>query len=259
MDSSRQVKEYWEARAKNDQGATSTTNDVYLRQIEQRVLVEKCKTFNHSSILDVGCGDARTTAVVARSLPTSRIQGVDYAAHMIQNATELYSEIYNIDLSVADCSLGKPSSDQLSKFDIAYSTRCLINILEDEGRLSAFRFIHKVLKNGGVYLMIENFLEGHQNFNDAREVAGLPRIPVRPHNRFFDTCELEMAIDGLFELEESINISSSYYLTTRIVYSKICEEGGVQPDYNDSHHKYGSVLPFAGDCGPVYLKILRKI
>jgi len=107
--------------------------------------------------------------------------------------------------------------------------------------------------------MIENFMEGQINFNRVREDVGLQPIPVRHHNRFFDAHELEMTIDGLFELQESVNISSSYYLTARIVYSKICEDDRVQPDYSDSHHKYASMLPFAGDFGPVYLKILRKI
>jgi len=259
MHSSQQVKEYWEGRAKDDKEATSTTNDIYLRQIEQRVLLDNCKIFDNPLILDVGCGDARTSAVIASGLPTARVTGIDYAQHMIDNATDLHFGIPNLDLLVADCTSGEPSSDYLSMFDIAYSTRCLINILEDKNRLNAIHFIHKSLKVGGVYLMIENFKEGQINFNRVREDVGLQPIPVRDHNRFFDAQELRMAIDGLFELEESINISSSYYLTTRVVYSKICDDNATQPDYNDSHHKYASMLPFAGDFGPLYLKLLRKI
>lgn len=259
MQTSQQVREYWEGRAKDDKEATSTTNDIYLRQIEQKVLLDNCKIFDNPLILDVGCGDARTSAVIASSLPTARVTGIDYAQHMIDNATGLHAGVPNLDLLVADCTSGEPSSDHLSKFDIAYSTRCLINILEDKNRSNAFNFIHKSLKAGGIYLMIENFMEGQINFNRVREDVGLQPIPVRHHNRFFDAHEFEMTIDGLFELQESVNISSSYYLTARIVYSKICEDDRVQPDYSDSHHKYASMLPFAGDFGPVYLKILRKI
>lgn len=259
MQSSKQVRDYWEGRAKSDKEATSTTNDIYLRQIEQRVLLENCKIFEDPLILDVGCGDARTSAVIASNLQTAEITGIDYAQHMIDNATSLHSGINNLDLHVADCTSGEPSSDHLSKFHIAYSTRCLINILEDRNRFNAFRFIHKSLKPGGLYLMIENFMEGQINFNRVREDFGLQPIPVRNHNRFFDDQELQMTIAGLFELQESVNISSSYYLATRIVYSKICEEKKVEPDYNDQHHKYASMLPFSGDFGPVYLKILKKI
>lgn len=259
MHSSHRVRDYWEGRAKDDKEATSTTNDIYLRQIEQRVILEKCKIFDNPFILDVGCGDARTSAVIARSLPTARVTGIDYAQNMIDNAIGLHSGIPNLDLLVADCTSGAPHFDHRYKYDIVYTSRCLINILEDKSRLNAFHFIHKSLKTGGVYFMIENFVEGQANFNKVREDFGLQPISVRHHNRFFAVDELEMAIDGLFELQESTNISSSYYLTTRIIYSKLCEDSAVEPDYSDVHHKYASMLPFSGDFGPVYLKILRKI
>jgi SAM-dependent methyltransferase len=258
MNSSQQVREYWEGRAKDDKGATSTTNDVYLRLIEQRVLLDKCKDLDNALILDVGCGDARTSAALATALPASRITGIDYADHMIDNAKSLHSDVLNLDVFMSDCTAGVPRPDNISRFDVAFSTRCLINILEDRHRLNAFRYIHKALKPGGVYLMIENFTEGHRNFNSVREGAGLPQIPVRSHNRFFDVHELESLAKGLFTLEESLNISSSYYLVTRVVYAKICMESGVRPDYLDNHHKHAALLPFAGDYGPVYLKILRK-
>lgn len=258
MNSSQQVREYWESRAKDDKGATSTTNDVYLRQIEQRVLLEKCKSLDNALILDVGCGDARTSAALATSLPASRVTGIDYAGKMIDNAKNLHSGVANLDVLLSDCTMGEPMPDHISRFDIAFSTRCLINILEDRHRLNAFRYIHKALKPGGVYLMIENFTEGHHNFNRVREAAGLSPIPVRSHNRFFDVHELESLAKSLFTLEESLNISSSYYLVTRVVYAKLCMESGIQPDYFDNHHKHGALLPFAGDYGPVYLKVLRK-
>ena len=65
---------------------------------------------------------------------------------------------------------------------------------------------------------------------------------------------------GLSEvkLEEEINISSTYYLVSRIIYSKICAETGVQMDYFDDHHRYAAGLPFSGEFGPVRLICLRK-
>lgn len=259
MNSSQQVQNYWEERAKDDNEATSTTNDIYLRQIEQRVLLDKCSEVLNPSILDIGCGDARTTSFIANSLPGSQLKGIDYAEQMIANAKSLHYALPNLHLSVANCASGMPDPSFMSAFDIAYSTRCLINILEDNQRHNAFQFIHKVLKPGGMYFMVENFMEGHNSFNKIRESTGLPPIPVRPHNRFFDQRELEYITKGLFSIEGSTNISSTYYLATRIVYSNICNEKGIAPDYQDSHHKFGSQLPFAGDFGPVYLKILKKL
>lgn len=259
MNSSQQVKKYWEERAKEDKEATSTTNDIHLRLIEQRVLLERCKEIINCSILDVGCGDARTSAVVAASLPGSQLTGIDYADHMIDNAKGLHYGLPNLELFVADCTSGMPDPNLNSRFDIAYSTRCLINILEDHHRINAFQFIHKSLKPGGIYLMIENFKEGHNAFNKAREEAGLSPIQIRPHNRFFDEEELEHVAKGLFRLVESLNISSTYYLSSRIVYSKICQENGTVPDYFDNHHKFSALLPFSGNFGPLYLKVLKRV
>lgn len=259
MKSSQQVQDYWDERAKLDQEETSTTNDVYLRKIEQSVIIEYCSKMEKDSVLDIGCGDARTTAAVASRFPGSSIVGIDYAQHMITNALKLHSKVENLELIVADCTSDHVDMAHKSRYDIVYSTRCLINILEDQGRRAAIKFIHESLKPTGVFLMIENFMEGQNNFNRARVAAGLPKIPVRPHNRFFEEHELSDIISGLFEITDSINISSTYYLCSRIVYAKICNERGIDPDYNDDHHRYASMLPFAGDFGPVYLKVLRRI
>lgn len=259
MDSSQQVRQYWDERAKKDQGETSTTNDIYLRSIEKYVIIDNCCKIKNECILDIGCGDARTTAAVARSLPGSSVVGIDYAQHMISNAASLHSEVKNLRLMVADCTSDDVCATHKSRYDIAYSTRCLINILEDGGRCAAIKYIYESLKPGGVYLMVENFTEGQDNFNHARVAAGLPEIPIRPHNRFFNEGELRALAKDLFKIEESINISSSYYLSSRIVYAKMCRELGVDPDYNDDHHRFASILPFAGDFGPVYLKVLRRL
>ena len=61
-----------------------------------------------------------------------------------------------------------------------------------------------------------------------------------------------------FQVEDEINISSVYYLVSRIIYSKICYKAGKKPDYFDDHHRYAVALPFAGEFGPVRLICLRK-
>ena len=39
------------------------------------------------AVLDIGCGDGRTTAVIAKSVPNGRVVGVDLSADMVSHAT----------------------------------------------------------------------------------------------------------------------------------------------------------------------------
>ena len=107
--------------------------------------------------------------------------------------------------------------------------------------------------------MVENFCEGQENFNQVRKNFGLPEIPIRAHNLFFQRDNFLDYIEGRFTIEEEINISSTYYLMSRVVYSKICSVNGQQPDYFDDHHRFAAGLSFSGEYGPVRLICLKKL
>jgi hypothetical protein len=106
--------------------------------------------------------------------------------------------------------------------------------------------------------MIENFIEGQDNFNRVRASFGLPEISIREHNCLFNRNRLLDFVSNYFEVLEEGNISSTYYLVSRVIYSKICMEKNIAPDYFDVHHKYGAQLPFSGEYGPVRMIRMRK-
>jgi hypothetical protein len=118
--------------------------------------------------------------------------------------------------------------------------------------------ISAMLLPGGFYLMVENFMDGQEEFNQLRAEFGLPEIKVREHNRFFDDRWFLPFIADKFELVEKLNISSLYYLVSRVIYSKICAATGAPPDYFDVHHELASQLPVCGNFGPVKLLVLRR-
>ena len=62
-----------------------------------------------------------------------------------------------------------------------------------------------------------------------------------------------------FRLIKCQNISSLYYLMSRVVYSKICQETSTLPDYDDIHHRLASALPFCGDFGPTKAFLYQKL
>jgi len=250
-----EIQSYWEGRAAADPSAQSTTQDVYLREIELRVLIERIERMKPALVADIGCGDGRTTIGIARKFPGLKFSGFDYSSAMVENArANLVTQgLANVVFVCQD--IRNPLTDC---FDLAYTNRCLINLPDWELQRLALRNIHQALHLGGHYLMIENFMEGHENFNRLRREFGLSEIAVRDHNLFFERNRLLLDIDGLFSVEEEVNISSTYYMVSRVVYSRICADSGVQPDYFNAHHRYAASLPFSGEFGPVRLLVLKK-
>lgn len=250
------TKRYWDDRAAGDSSAQSTTQDVYLREIEVNVLLERIKKYAPESVADVGCGDGRTTAQLAHRFPNVSFSGFDYSSTMIGNAKSNLppGELSNIRFGQLDICAGMKG-----RLGLIYTTRCLINLPSWDLQKTAIANIHKALTVGGYYLMVENFIEGQDQFNQVRKRFGLPEIQIREHNLFFRRDLLLEYIDGRFEVEEEVNISSTYYLMSRVVYSRICAEAGRQPDYFDDHHRLAAGLPFAGEFGPVRLVCLKRL
>ncbi|RME58718.1 class I SAM-dependent methyltransferase [Candidatus Parcubacteria bacterium] len=251
-----QVKNYWEQRAAMDSSAQSTTMDFYLRDIEFRVMKNMIERLKPKNVMDIGCGDAKTTARLARTFPHINFTGGDYAESMVSNARKAFS-VNDIDnLEIVHCDVTKQLP--LKNIDLIYTTRCLINLPSWDLQRQALENISESLSAGGYYIMIENFIEGQNNFNRVRRDFGLPEIPVRDHNLFFEREVLLDYVAKLFEIVEELNISSTYYLVSRVVYSKICQENDIEPDYFDSHHKYAARLPFCGEFGPVRMICMQR-
>lgn len=250
-----QIRKYWEERAASDLSAQSTTQDYFLREIECRVLKESIEQHHPSSVIDIGCGDARTTIRLATEHEEISFFGCDYSQAMVKNAKDNLDTASITNLTISSCDISKPIQ---GKFDMAYTTRCLINLPDWELQKKAIKHIYDVLNSGGVYVMIENFIEGHDNFNRVRDAFGLPKISVREHNLFFKREQLLSFLSDKFEIINDTNISSSYYLVSRIIYSKICQEDRSSPDYFNEHHRYASMLPFCGEYGPVRMLYLKK-
>ena len=252
---SSEIKKYWEDRAAEDSSVQSTTQDVYLREIEFNTLSERIHEYSPSRVADVGCGDGRTTVQLASTYLNTSFSGFDYSSSMVENARRvlLSRGASNVEFEQLDICEGLKGS-----FDLIYTTRCLINLPSWDLQKVAIHNIHKALAVGGVYLMVENFIEGQANFNQIRKNFGLPEIPMREHNFFFQRQRLLDYVDGMFKVDEEVNISSAYYLVSRVIYSKICAETGAHPDYFDDHHRFAAGLPFCGEFGPVRLVCLKK-
>jgi SAM-dependent methyltransferase len=251
-----EVKKYWEERASADNSAQSTTQDYYLRDIEFQVVKRLIAQYRPTNVMDAGCGDARTTARLAVEFEGVKFVGGDYSESMVRNAQGIINRSKIDNLSVLLCDVSHPLP--LKQLEMIYTTRCLINLPTWELQQNAIINISDALAVGGLYVMIENFVEGQENFNRVRRDFGLPEIPVREHNLYFSRALLMDFASNYFDVLEEANISSTYYLVSRVIYSKICQETKAVPDYFDKHHEYGSKLPFSGEFGPVRMICMRR-
>lgn len=254
-----EIKAYWdEQAAKYGSNPNATTNDIFLRKIEINYLCEFLESFDKKlRVLDIGCGNGYSTFEYKKKVPKHDYVGADYSEEMIKSAKErlLKENITGITFEVMDVT-------QLSlyneKFDLIISDRCLVNLGNSGNRKKAIKEICRTLNSGGKYLMIENFIEGHIEFNKLREWIGLPEINVRWHNSFFSKDELNESIKNYFEIKRFENISSLYYLVTRVVYSKVCLLEGREPDYDNIIYQVASELPPIGNFGPTCACLLEK-
>jgi ubiquinone/menaquinone biosynthesis C-methylase UbiE len=253
------IRRYWEDRAKNSPNSLqATTNDYFMREIEIRKLSEELLKISKDikNVADLGCGDGLSTLSIAKNFPSIMFKGFDYSPSMIKIAKNRQQQwgISNVDFEEHDIIKDKIDNS----YNVMYTTRCLINLPSRLMQEEAIREIHCNLESDGVYIMIENFIDGHELFNNLRRDFDLPEIMVRDHNLYFDEKQLYDFVNNLFVIEKIENISSLYYVVSRIIYAKICKINNSVPDYFDIHHELASKLPMMGNYGPIKMLVMRK-
>jgi ubiquinone/menaquinone biosynthesis C-methylase UbiE len=258
------IRQYWENRAREyvPSGA-ATTDDIYLRELEILTIIQTLHEINMLSgtVLDVGCGDGYSMLAVAKALPNLSFLGVDYSEGMINLARKRLCDFHQlkarVSFIVGDVTdLGQICGD--SSYDVVLSDRCLINLESAPIQAHAIHEIAKHTKEGGYYIAIENFIEGHENMNRARYSVGLREIPVRWHNLYFNEKEFIQTVQNFFNILEFKDFSSSYYFATRVIYSKMCQMKGENPDYQHEIHQLAIHLPWFGQFSPIRMVVIQK-
>ena len=262
---SHKIKQYWNERAR-DRGVSRqvTTDDFFLRELEIAKLKEKISAISlphGSTVADIGCGDGYSTLSIAAAFPTIRFVGIDYSEEMLALAEQRRSAqpelLKNVSFQVGDVRR-LSTSVNADKFEVVLTMRSLINLPSSREQYNALTQIAEHLKAGGYYFGIENFVQGQQAFNRLRAAMGLPEIPIRWHNHFFDEEEFLAETAKCFDSVIIDNFSSSYYLATLIIYSAGCHLTGQEPDYFHPIHQTAGQLPPIGDFSPIKLVSMRR-
>lgn len=187
---------------------------------------DKLALNEHSSILEIGCGEGGNLAPFVR-MKCARIVGIDMATNKIENAIRYYADfeegtkpefiaenIYNI------------NPDDLGRFDLIY-TRDVLEHIHDQEKF--MEFVKRFLKPGGKFFLgfppWHNPFGGHQQICKSKFLSVLPFYHIFPKGiyRFILKTfgESEATIENLLEVKETgITIERFEKILARTNYQK---------------------------------------
>jgi len=245
----------------------ATMKDINIRNKEIEMIIRYINVlrthFKSPKILEIGCGNGYAAEQITKQLDIKSLVCIDSCEDFIEiaknreskNATFMIGDALNLDFDD-------------SSFDIIYTERCLINLDSWKKQQKALEEIRRVLKDGGVFLMIEAFTDGLNNLNEAREDVGLEAIPQPYYDLFFDKIKFLDFINGRFvdistinldvNLKYSTNFLSSYYFGSRVLYPSLIS-GKKELVYNNKFVEYFGYSSAYGNYSPVQMFILRKV
>jgi len=247
--------------------SASTMEDTIIRQKE----LESIFSFFNlrevrvvaTNVLEIGCGNGYTLQQLAEAYPHTSFHGLDFSHDLLAIAEK--RKISNGSFSQGDV---RNLEFDGASFDVVYTERCLINLLSWEDQQKGLSEIHRVLKKGGFYFMVESFTDGFDNLNKARTELGLNNIPVAHHNLYFNKESFKEFVKPLFSITDPSslgttestalqpNFLSSHYFSARVLHPLLTK--GDPNQKNTEFVKFFSFLPPSGNYAPIQAYILQK-
>jgi SAM-dependent methyltransferase len=194
------------SKVANDVGSnwSSTMLDREIREKEINNIVgivnhlKSTQDVKHLRLLDIGCGNGYVASRLHCEFSQLQIDGIDSNVDMIDCAnlrmlprTKFYKasshEISNLPL------------DPLS-YDLVFSTRCFINILDEKERYHSIKLASTYVKTSGFFALMEGFEDGQVAYNLLRSALNYGIIPPSWHNVYLDTQMIENLLDNDFKI-----------------------------------------------------------
>jgi SAM-dependent methyltransferase len=246
--------DFWNERAAI--GANAGSNDFVLKELELALLMARVP--DSASVLDIGCGNGEALLRLATAKNISGT-GVDFAEKMVDLAqAETKSRKLDGRLTFLTGKIPGLPAD-IGSFDIIVTERCLINLDSEAMQKQAFDEIVGHLKPGGLYLMMESFVEGLARTNRLRAQFGLEAISAPWHNKFFHEAVVASWSNQRVRLKEIVPYSSTYHFLSRVIYAHDATARGEEMRYDSNINMMSLKLPVIGDYGPARLYLWEAL
>ena len=252
--------------AKHKDSALSTMEDPITRQKE----VDLIRNFFNlpeiqnktKDVLEIGCGNGYTLNLLQPRFPSYNFTGLDFSEDLLAIARD--RNLKSVEFVQGDA---RKLQFEDESFDVVYTERCIINLLNWEEQQLALNEMHRVLRKGGYLLFMESFTEGYDNLNKARLELGLDSIPMPHHNLYFEKPAFEQYVKEKFDMvsgqelggagtEVPRNFLSSHYFTARVLHPLLTKGDPFMK--NTELVRFFSFLPPSGCYSPIEAYILRK-
>ena len=232
------MKDFWEDQARKHGEAVAAVN---FDPLQEELMTEFLQELVPDGLVvaDIGCGNGLTLIDLAQRRPNGSFAGYDFAVGMVRVAERRRKKLAlnNVSFSTFDATSASLPARTGDSFDMIIGKRLLINIKGDAKR-QALQNVYGMLRDGGIYVMIECFIEPLERTNAAREVLGLDRIRVNNFNEYL-TIDFLSEIDRYFFVERSVDVASLYYFVSRVLNAALTEG---KPDYFSSINKMAAKL-----------------
>lgn len=183
--------------------------DIFQRELEYEYL---CRYLTKEmNVLEVGCGNGFSTNRF-RGL-VKHVDAFDYAEKMIERAKATFGETNNrfIHDNVLEPKNLAPA------YDAVICVRVLINLRDLEEQRRAARNLARLVKPGGVLILVEGFVEGFTALTDLRGQLELPPIEPAKINFYSSIDDLLPELLQDLEIEDRFHLGAYDYLT-RVFY-----------------------------------------
>ncbi len=239
----------------------STMKDQVIRQLEIKkisLLIKESLKNGKEDILEIGCGNGYTIKTLTKKIK-AKFVGVDINKGMVKIAKnrKIKNTIFKVD-DIVNTNIPKNS------FNIIFTERCLINLVDWETQKKALENIFSILRPKGRFIMIEAFEDGLNELNKARDSLGLEKINPAWHNYYFNKKKLTNFVKPMFTnyFSNSSNIKfdaflSSYYFGSRVLYPSLIQNK-MELTYNNKFVEFFSYIPNYGNYGPIQCCVLEK-
>ncbi|MEZ5849026.1 MAG: class I SAM-dependent methyltransferase [Hyphomicrobiaceae bacterium] len=259
VDEAEQLKQVYDEIAISGDERT-TACDFNLRDLEIAYGQEYIR--DGDIVLDAGCGPGVAIRAYAKSR-SIKAHAIDYSANMIALAKKLTSEQapeLKIDFQCASV-MSLPFGD--ATFDVVTTHRCLMALLDWDLQQKALLEINRVLKPGGMYVMMEGTVDGLDRLNFFRRKFDLAEIEADGRDRLFtkkfDEKELLSFVHPHYELIRTQRFGM-YYFITRIVHPLLAAPEAPKYDsrINEIAKQIAKVVPDFESIGHLVGFALRK-